>query len=262
MKPRRIRVISICAVWSRRRILVLEGFDSVKATFYYRPLGGGIEPGETSEAAAVREIQEEIGFEVTDLHFSGVLENMFELNGNPFHEIVFVYEGRFRDTTAETRDEFTVEEDNGDRMRGVWRDLNSFDATHRLVPEGLLALLRSKVIYHITTAQAATAATESGEYVADSFASEGFIHCSYEHQVAPVANSRFAGRPDLVLLEIDPTKLNCRVIDENLEGGTELFPHIYGRIPMPAVTRIHEFPCDTSGRFTLPGTVDHVYRTQ
>ena len=63
---------------------------------------------------------------------------------------------------------------------------------------------------------------------------------------------RFIGRTDLVVLEIDRTKLQCDVIDENLEGGAEAFPHIYGRLPMSAVAGIHDFPCAESGRFNLP----------
>jgi uncharacterized protein (DUF952 family) len=43
-----------------------------------------------------------------------------------------------------------------------------------------------------------------------------------------------------VVFEIDPALLSCKVIDENLEGGIELFPHIYGRLPMSAVTRIQK----------------------
>ena len=70
------------------------------------------------------------------------------------------------------------------------------------------------------------------------------------------ANRRFSGRTDLVLLEIDRTKLACEVIDENLEGGTDLFPHIYGCLPMSAVVRIHPFPCGADGRFDLPDPPD------
>jgi 8-oxo-dGTP pyrophosphatase MutT (NUDIX family) len=145
MKPKCIRVIAICAIWSERGILVFEGFDSIKGTFYYRPLGGGVEPGETSEEAVAREIQEEVGLEITALRLLGVMENRFDLQGEPFHEVVFVYEGSFRDERARQRDEFTVEEDNGQTLRAVWRDLNSFDNNHRLVPEGLSALLQGPV---------------------------------------------------------------------------------------------------------------------
>ena len=90
-------------------------------------------------------------------------------------------------------------------------------------------------IYHITSEREASQAQTSGEYTPQDFQREGFIHCSYAHQLAGVIQRRFTGRSDLVLLEIDPSQLSCKVIDENLEGGTELFPHIYGRLPMSAV---------------------------
>ena len=65
-----------------------------------------------------------------------------------------------------------------------------------------------------------------------------------------VANRLFRGQNDLVLLEIDPARLACTVVDENLTGGTELFPHVYGAIPMSAVVGVHRFPCDPNGVFT------------
>jgi len=105
-------------------------------------------------------------------------------------------------------------------------------------------------IYHITSEREATEAQVSGEYTPLDFPREGFIHCSYAHQVDGVLKRRFQGRSGLVLLEIDPGQLTCKVIDENLEGGTELFPHIYGRLPMSAVKirsirsiRGLSFPC-------------------
>jgi uncharacterized protein (DUF952 family) len=106
-------------------------------------------------------------------------------------------------------------------------------------------------VYHITTKQEADNAASAGSYAPAAFAREGFIHCSYEHQVAAVANRIFKGQQNLVVLEIDPEKTSHRIVDENLEGGAELFPHIYGRLPMSAVTRTHDFPCDASGQFVF-----------
>ena len=108
-------------------------------------------------------------------------------------------------------------------------------------------------LFHITTADEARQA--GSLYAPQAFDAEGFIHCSYLRQVCSVANRRFSGRTNLVLLEIDRGRLSIPVVDENLEGGAELFPHVYGRLPMAAVTRIHEFPCGADGRFALPGTL-------
>jgi uncharacterized protein (DUF952 family) len=93
-------------------------------------------------------------------------------------------------------------------------------------------------LYHITSEAEAKKAQRTGEYVPMAFEAEGFIHCSYGHQVPATLNRIFKGRTDLVVLEIEPARLPCRVIDENLEGGAELFPHIYGKLPMSAVLRI------------------------
>ncbi len=96
----------------------------------------------------------------------------------------------------------------------------------------------SAPILHITTATAWADAEAQGAYTADSLASEGFIHCSDPHQVMWVARQRFSGRTDLVILNIDPSKLRAEVRYENLEGGTELFPHVYGAIPREAVFEV------------------------
>ena len=110
-------------------------------------------------------------------------------------------------------------------------------------------------LFHITSAEEARDAIRAGIYAPRAFEAEGFIHCSYARQVCEVANRIFSGRSDLVLLEIDRSKLACEVIDENLEGGAQLFPHIYGRLPVGAVVKTHRFPCGVDGRFELPGTV-------
>jgi uncharacterized protein (DUF952 family) len=108
-------------------------------------------------------------------------------------------------------------------------------------------------LYHITSKREVQEARVKGIYIPTAFPSEGFIHCSYEHQVIATANRIFRGRGDLALLEIDPAKLDCRVVEENLEGGSELFPHIYGPLKMTAVIAVHEFHCDSDGTLSIAG---------
>jgi len=111
-------------------------------------------------------------------------------------------------------------------------------------------------IFHITSKKAAAAALAAGHYVPDGFEREGFIHCSYAHQLLRVAAALFSDQTDLVLLEIDLAALDAAVVDENLEGGDELFPHIYGHLPMTAVVQIHPFNRTKSGSFYLPVALD------
>lgn len=97
----------------------------------------------------------------------------------------------------------------------------------------------SEKIYHITTHEAIDKATISGVYCPEGFDVDGFIHYSYAGQVAGVIDRFFKGVDGLVLLEIDIEKLDGPIEDENLEGGEELFPHVYSLLPMEAVYKIY-----------------------
>jgi uncharacterized protein (DUF952 family) len=104
-------------------------------------------------------------------------------------------------------------------------------------------------IFHLTPAAAWVDAQRAGVYTADSLASEGFIHCSTAEQVVWVANNRFRGRTEYVLLHIDRDRLSAPVKYENLEGGRQLFPHIYGPLNLDAVIDVTPFPPDEAGTF-------------
>jgi uncharacterized protein (DUF952 family) len=105
------------------------------------------------------------------------------------------------------------------------------------------------VIFHITTVQAWATARAAGAYTADSLATEGFIHCSEADQYIWVANQRFAGRQDLVLLHIEEPRLTAPVRRENLEGGERLFPHIHGALNLDAVVHVALFRPSADGAF-------------
>ena len=67
-----------------------------------------------------------------------------------------------------------------------------------------------------------------------------------------MANRLFRGKTELVLLKIDPSRLTARIVDENLEGGTELFPHIYGPLEWSGVVTVIPFLPDPNGMFHAP----------
>ena len=65
----------------------------------------------------------------------------------------------------------------------------------------------------------------------------GFIHCSHREQVEATANTFYADVEHLVLLTIDPDRVDADIVEEPPEPGSELrFPHIYGDLPIHAVT--------------------------
>jgi uncharacterized protein (DUF952 family) len=105
------------------------------------------------------------------------------------------------------------------------------------------------VMFHITTPEAWQQAQATGAYTADSLASEGFIHCSDPHQVAWVANTRFRGRADLLVLHVREEAVDAAVRRENLEGGAWLFPHVYGPIAVGAVVAVTPLSPAADGSF-------------
>lgn len=107
------------------------------------------------------------------------------------------------------------------------------------------------MIYHIAAHADWKAAQAAGVYTVASLAQEGFIHCSTKVQVLGTAARFFAGRQDLVLLEIDPARLTAELRYE--EGEPEvLFPHIYGLLTLDAVIAAHTFAPGQDGAFRLP----------
>lgn len=134
-KKERIRPISICLIRRGDEILVHEAYDSVKQRGFARPLGGGIDFCETSAAAAIREIKEELGFDITDVRLLGIVENIFVLEGEPGHEIVFVYDGRFVDESLYQREHLDAVEGKR-QFKAVWRSPQALRAGPcYLVPE-------------------------------------------------------------------------------------------------------------------------------
>ncbi|MCO8127339.1 DUF952 domain-containing protein [Acidimicrobiia bacterium EGI L10123] len=79
---------------------------------------------------------------------------------------------------------------------------------------------------------------------------EGFIHCSFPEQVQATADRYYRGRDDIVLLRIDPDRLDVDVVVEEARSG-ERFPHVYGPIPVDAVTSAEPVPMGPDGRLDL-----------
>ena len=100
-------------------------------------------------------------------------------------------------------------------------------------------------LYHITSEVAADKISANGHYYSETFSQEGFIHCSFRDQLLGVAARYYVGEKNLVVLEINPAKLDCEIREENLTGAEELFPHLYGPIPEVAITAIYDFSSST-----------------
>jgi ADP-ribose pyrophosphatase YjhB (NUDIX family) len=96
-----------------------------------------------SRDAIVREVEEELSAEITELELLGVLENVFRFDGSPGHEIVFVYDARFIDGSIYERSEVTGIEGD-EEFTAHWIDPKAPKNGWPLYPDGLLALLENE----------------------------------------------------------------------------------------------------------------------
>ena len=116
----------------------------------------------------------------------------------------------------------------------------------------------SRTIFHIARRCDWDDAVGAGEYRVSTLGrtldEEGFIHCSASAaQGEGVANSFYRRVTEpLVVLTIATERVASEVRDEVPEGATDAFPHIYGPIPVDAVTATTVLARDESGRFVWP----------
>jgi len=82
-------------------------------------------------------------------------------------------------------------------------------------------------IYHITEKKTWQDALLKGVYIPNDFAKDGFIHCDTHQVISPL-------------------------VFENLEGGDENYPHIYGALSLSAIVGYLPLSKDRNSCFFFP----------
>ena len=77
---------------------------------------------------------------------------------------------------------------------------------------------------------------------------DGFIHFSSDAQVTETANKHFAHLTEIWLLKVDVDLLEAELKWEPSRGG-DLFPHLYGTLPLSAVIESRKVVANSSGEF-------------
>lgn len=138
-----IRFVALGAVHREDELLVFEGEAPESGDPYYRLLGGGVEFGERSRDAVVREFDEELGVEFADPTRVGTFERVFSHGGETGHEVWRVYEGHIVEDWPYDRESFTfTEPELGTEHLARWMPVESLraDETTFYAPEVLGAL--------------------------------------------------------------------------------------------------------------------------
>ncbi|MFC7228343.1 DUF952 domain-containing protein [Salinirubellus salinus] len=101
---------------------------------------------------------------------------------------------------------------------------------------------------HVVDAEDWEARRTNGEYRPPSLDAQGFVHLSPADAVLAVAQYNHAGDAEPLLVVVDRTCLGDVRYEE---GDGRAFPHLYGPLPVDAVTDVLAFPRE-EGRFVLP----------
>ena len=110
-----------------------------------------------------------------------------------------------------------------------------------------------QTVLHLTTRREWDDARTTGTYAPAGYAAEGFVHCSTPDQVVGVANRFYRGAGDVVLLEVDAARTGAPLRWEpGADRPDELFPHLYGAVPVAAVVAVHDFPEGPDGWTSVP----------
>lgn len=94
----------------------------------------------------------------------------------------------------------------------------------------------------ILTSAEVTQLRKSGRFAGSSLdRADGFIHMSTTEQVAGTLERHFPGQSGLFLVKVDLGQLGDLIRWEPSRDGA-LFPHLYGDLPLSAVTGIEALP--------------------
>ena len=137
-KQGEIRVLALGLIKDRDRIFLSYRYDPVKQETFYRVMGGGVDFGEHSHDALQREFQEEIQAELINIKYIGCIENIFQFNGKPRHELIQLYNCDFANPNFYQLESLVFAE--GEREKtALWMPIERFKSGElQLVPENFL----------------------------------------------------------------------------------------------------------------------------
>jgi len=91
------------------------------------------------------------------------------------------------------------------------------------------------------------AARATGAYAGSAVdRADGYIHMSTAAQLAGTARRHYAGQTGLLLVEVALDRVGPTLKWEASRGG-DLFPHLYGPLPLVAATRERRLTVDADG---------------
>lgn len=118
---------------------------------FYRPVGGGVEVGETSGETVEREFDEELSVSVTAGPVVGVIENQFRWDGTHNQEVMICRAATIDGPDA-ARDSFEGQDDGGVEFTATWHSPAALRrAPEPVYPTGVLDTLETAGVTHVVS---------------------------------------------------------------------------------------------------------------
>ena len=109
------------------------------------------------------------------------------------------------------------------------------------------------IVFKLIDRPAWRAAEAAGTFAGSAVdARDGFIHFTTAAQVRETAARHFVGHRDLLLVAVATAALGDALRWEPSRGG-DLFPHLYGPLPLSAVRGVSEVGLGGDGQHLFPG---------
>ena len=108
------------------------------------------------------------------------------------------------------------------------------------------------IAYKVLTGEQMAALEQDGSFAgAPVDLADGYIHMSTAEQLTETVDKHFAGQDDLHIAAIDLGSFGASLKWEESRGG-QLFPHLYGPLPLSAVLRATPLPLGPDGVHVFP----------
>lgn len=134
--PPRIRVLALALILHpRTQAILVNEFQDASGRVLHRPLGGGIEFGETAEQALRRELAEELRADIEVGEQLTVVENIFTFNDVPGHEWIVLLRAQLMDDRLLQQGPFPILDAPQDVA--VWRPVPAPTGSPPLVPAAI-----------------------------------------------------------------------------------------------------------------------------
>lgn len=109
------------------------------------------------------------------------------------------------------------------------------------------------LILHLITQKEWEHAKSLGILKGESSHGPGHVDCWYPSQLEKLANTKYKGHKDLVLLYIESNRVHAKVHEEG--KGDQSHPRIFGPLNLDSVSKVVDLMPDALGKFSLPKTL-------